>query len=131
MYLSAFVIFMSIECGNAALFRDVQIGREWVEGNKFNTSCIRTDLTYIIKHNKPSFCEPRKEPPFYYRRGWALVNNVNKENRWKVIQRQLKLVKIAFKTKEAIANILHTLRKLVCQQSKIRKKLSLFSDNLL
>ena len=131
MYLSAFVIFMSIECGNAALFRDVQIGREWVEGNKFKTLCIRTDLTYIIKHNKPSLCEPRKEPPFYYRRGWALVNNVNKENRWKVIQRQLKLVKIAFKTKEAIANILHTLRKLVCQQSKIRKKLSLFSDNLL
>ena len=103
MYLSASVIFMSIECGNAALFRDVQIGREWVEGNKFNTLCIRTDLTYIIKHNKPSFCEPRKGPPFYYRRGWALVNNVNKENRWKVIQRQLKLVKIAFKTKEAIA----------------------------
>ena len=111
MYLSAFVIFMSIECGNAALFRDVQIGREWVEGNKFNTLCIRTDLTYIIKHNKPSFCEPRKEPPFYYRRGWVLVNNVNKENRWKVIQRQLKLVKIAFKTKEAIAKNITYLKK--------------------
>ena len=97
-------------------------------GNKFNTLLFivrhhLTDLTYIIKHNKRSFCEPRKEPPFYYLRGWALVNNVNKENRWKVIQRQLKLVKIAFKTKEAIEKILHTLRKLVCQQSKIRKKL--------
>ena len=58
---------------------------------------------YVKKHNKPSFCEPRKEPSFYHLRGWALVNNVTKENRWKVIQRQLKLVKIAFKTKETIA----------------------------
>ena len=99
---------MSIECGNATLLRDVQIGRAWMEGNKFSTLRIivrhhLTDLTYIKTHNKPNFCEPRKEPPFYYQRGWALVNNVNKENRWKVIQRQLKLVKIAFKTKEAIA----------------------------
>ena len=98
---------MSIECGNATL-RDVQVGRAWMQGNKFNTLRIivrhyLTDLMYIKKHNKPSFCEARKEPPFYYQRGWALVNNVNKENRWKVIQRQLKLVKIAFKTKEAIA----------------------------
>ena len=112
---------MSIECGNAALFRDVQIGREWVEGNKFNTSCIRTDLTYIIKHNKPSFCEPRKEPPFYYRRGWALVNNVNKENRWKVIQRQLKLVKIAFKTKVTIAKNITYFKK-TCMSAIYNKK---------
>ena len=125
MYLSAFVIFMSIECGNAALFRDVQIGREWVEGNKFNTSCIRTDLTYIIKHNKPSFCEPRKEPPFYYRRGWALVNNVNKENRWKVIQRQLKLVKIAFKTKVTIAKNITYFKK-TCMSAIYNKKKVIF-----
>ena len=125
MYLSAFVIFMSIECGNAALFRDVQIGREWVEGNKFNTLCIRTDLTYIIKHNKPSLCEPRKEPPFYYRRGWALVNNVNKENRWKVIQRQLKLVKIAFKTKVTKAKNITYFKK-TCMSAIYNKKKVIF-----
>ena len=51
---------MSIECGNATLLRDVQIGRAWMEGNKFNTLRIilrhnLTDLTYIRKHNKAQF----------------------------------------------------------------------------
>ena len=80
---------------------------------------------YIIKHNKPSFCEPQKEPPFYYRRGWALVNNVNKENRWKVIQRQLKLVKIAFKTKEGIAKNITYFKK-TCMSAIENKKKVIF-----
>ena len=97
-----------------------------MEGNKFNTLLFivrhyLTDLMYIIKHNKRSFCEPRKEPPFYYRRGWALVNNVNKENRWKVIQRQLKLVKIAFKTKVTKAKNITYFKK-TCMSAIYNKK---------
>ena len=46
---------MSIECGNATLLIDVQIGRAWMEGNKFNTLRIivrhhLTNLTYIKKN---------------------------------------------------------------------------------
>ena len=67
----------------------------------------------------------RKEPPFYYRRGWALVNNVNKENRWKVIQRQLKLVKIAFKTNEAIAKNITYFKK-TCMSAIYNKKKVIF-----
>ena len=60
---------MSIEYDNATLLRDVQIGRAWMEGNKFNTLRIivrhhLTDLTYIKNTISEAFVNLEKSHHF-------------------------------------------------------------------